>query len=78
MTCECKHEADIGELKALVPRLEESVKELVIILRGNNSNGFMTRFKGITTQLKIQWWFIGGITLAILGGALVAVGKYLS
>ena len=66
MKCECKHESDIGELKALVPRLEESVKELVVVLRGNNSNGFITKLKVLTTKVNVQWWFIGIIIVLAL------------
>ena len=64
---DCKYEKEIIELKVLVPRLEETVKELVSVLDGKN--GFVSRLKGITTQIKIQWWFIGGISFVILGAA---------
>lgn len=66
---DCKYEKDIIELKLLVPQLQVSVKDLVTILQGSNSNGFVSKLKGIATQVKIQWWFIAGISFVILGAA---------
>jgi len=71
MTQECKYEKEIIELKVLLPRLEETVKDLVDVLDGKN--GFVYRLKGISTQVKIQWWWIGGISLAILGAAFFVI-----
>jgi len=70
---ECKYEKEIIELKVLVPRLEETVKTLVDVLDGKN--GFVSRFKVMAAQLKIQWWFIGGISFVILAAAAFVIRK---
>jgi len=74
----CKYEKDIIELKLLVPQLQDSVKELVTILRGTNSDGFVSKVKVIASQVKIQWWFIGGITFVILAAAAFIIRKEIS
>lgn len=68
MNQECKYEKEIIELRMLVPRLEETVKTLVDVLDGKN--GFVSKLKGLTTHVKIQWWWISGISIAILSAAL--------
>lgn len=75
---DCKYEKDIIELKLLVPQLQVSVKELVTILQGSNSNGFVSKLKVIATQVKIQWWFIGGISFVILAAAAFIIRKEIS
>lgn len=63
-------EKDIAVLQEIVPRVEQKVDKILLILQGNQGEGLIAKFKGIKTQLKIQWWWIGGISLGILGSAL--------
>ena len=66
---ECKYEKEIAVLQEIVPRVETKVDNILNILQGTNSEGLLTKLKGMRTQLKIQWWWIAGISVAILGTA---------
>lgn len=66
----CLHENDFGKMATTLETVCTDVKELKTFLIGTNGEGILRRLKGITTQVKIQWWFIGGVYLSIIGMAL--------
>ena len=73
MNQECKYEKEIIILQEVVPRVEKKVDELLVILKGSNSEGLVSKVKGVRVIQKIQWWWISAISLAILAGAFFVI-----
>jgi len=69
------YDEDISVIKTT---LESNTKMLTKIdnsIHGNSHPGMKTIQGKHTTSIKIQWWFIGGISLSILSGA-IGIGCY--
>ena len=69
----CKYEGEIAILKADVPEIKQGVKEILNMLQDNGGEGLFSKVKGMRIQQKIQWWFIGGISMSILTGAFFII-----
>ena len=73
----CKHEADIAVLKSDVPEIKKDVKEILNMLQDNGGEGLFSKVKGMRVQQKIQWWFIGGTFMCIMGIAFYVIKVHL-
>ena len=71
----CKYEGDIAILKSDVPEIKRDVKEILNMLQDNGGEGLFSKVKGMKVQQKIQWWFIGGISMCVLTTAIILLIK---
>jgi hypothetical protein len=63
----CLHEADLSSMATTLKTVCDDVKEIKTFVVGTNGEGILRRLKGLTTQVKVQWWFIGGVYMGIIG-----------
>ncbi|MCP4627321.1 MAG: hypothetical protein GY850_27980 [bacterium] len=67
MTHDCKHESDITLIKDAVKRTEKTTQSIYKILNGNGQDGIVTEVALLKQSNKRSWWWLGGISFAILG-----------
>ena len=63
----CKFEEDVILLREAVPRIEKKVDKLVDLLQGDNGQGVITKVALVKQSLDKAWWWLGGVSLGILG-----------
>lgn len=64
--------ADIAEIKAGmkdISEIKDSVKDIFKVINGNGSIGLVTQAQLNKQSLKRTWWWLGGISMAMLGVA---------
>ena len=62
--------ADINLIKTELENCNESTEKILTILQGNGKEGLVTGFALLKQSMGRVWWFIGGIAMAILLGAI--------
>jgi len=65
----CQHEANI----AIILERTEQIPEIYKILNGNGKEGLVTGQALLKQSLGRVWWWLGGISLAILGVAVKGI-----
>jgi len=63
----CLHEGDLAKMGTTLETVCTDVKDLKKFLIGDNGEGILRKLKGLKTHVVIQWFFVGGISLSILG-----------
>lgn len=70
---ECKHEVDFALLFKDVEIIKEGVAAIEKSLAGNGQPGIKTTVELIKQSLGRAWWFIGIITVVIIGASIKAL-----
>jgi len=82
MDHECKHEADLATLAHIctteIPAMRQTIEKIFSRLEGNGTEGLVTRVAVIRSGLNRAWWWLGGVSLAILGVAGWAIRSGIS
>ena len=66
----CIQETSIALIQEAVPRLEGKIDKLIEHIVGNGKVGLTTRIALLEQSDKRKWWWLGGISLFIVGGAV--------
>ena len=73
----CKYEGEIAVLKESVPRIEKKIDNLTELLTGNSKEGLVTRVALLRQSINKAWWWLGAISLGLIGTAFVVIRKAL-
>ena len=63
----CEHDATIAVMKDKVETTDETVQKIYDILTGNGEDGLVTKTALNSQSLKRLWWFVGVLTVVVLG-----------
>ena len=69
----CLHETDLALMAQEVKENRTDTKQILKLLQGDNSKGLVTEVALQGASLKKVWWWVGGISLAILGAASIII-----
>lgn len=69
----CLHEVDLALMASQQTENTKDTKQILKLLQGNNSEGLVTRVALHAASIKKVWWWLGGISLAILGAAFFVI-----
>lgn len=67
MDHQCLHETDLAIIKERLPRIEEKIDKITDLLKGNGGEGLITKIALFKQSLNKAWWWLGGISLGLLG-----------
>lgn len=65
--------SDIADLKEDIKEIKDTTKDIFKVLNGNGSVGLVTRTALNAQSIKRAWWWLGGISLGIIGLAFFVV-----
>jgi hypothetical protein len=65
--------ADITIIKDHQETTETNIAEILKVLKGNNGLGIVTKTALHNQSIKRLWWFVGGISLSIVGVAIFII-----
>lgn len=69
----CLHEVDLALMAKEMSQNTEDTKEILKLLKGDNSKGLVTRLALQGASIKRAWWWLGGISVAIIGAAFFII-----
>ena len=58
---------DIADLKEDIAEIKATTKDILKILNGNGSVGLVTKTALNAQSIKRAWWWLGAISLGIMG-----------
>lgn len=73
----CLHEVDLATMAQSQKRTEELVDEVLRLLKGDNKHGLVTRVALLRQSIGRVWWWVGGISISIMGIAFVIIRAFL-
>jgi hypothetical protein len=56
-----------------VNEIRQDVKSILVVLNGNGKEGLCTRVSLVEKAQSISWWWLGGISLSVVGVAIYIV-----
>lgn len=74
---ECLHEVDFALMAKEMKENTDDTKEILKLLKGDNSKGLVTKVALHGASLKRVWWWVGLISVAIIGAAFYAIKQAL-
>ena len=69
----CLHEVDLALMAQAMKQNTQDTKEILTLLKGDNSKGLVTKVALLGGSLKRAWWFLAGISMAIIGAAFFVI-----
>lgn len=69
----CLHEANLAVMATQLEENTKDTKQILKLLQGDNSKGLVTRVALHSASIKRVWWWLGGISLAILGAGFYII-----
>ena len=69
----CLHEVDLALMAKEMKENTEDTKEILKLLKGDNAKGLVTKVALQGASLKRAWWWLGGISIAIIGAAFFII-----
>ena len=73
MTEPCTKQTSIALVEQSTQKIERNVEKILKIIEGNGNNGLITRVALNRQSLTRIWWWIGGISLSIVGIAFFVI-----
>lgn len=73
MTEPCTQQTSIALVEQSTQKIERNVEKILKIIEGNGNNGLITRVALNRQSLTRIWWWIGGISLSIVGIAFFVI-----
>lgn len=73
----CIHEVDLAIMAQSQERIESVIKEILKLLKGDNNQGLITKTALLSQSISRMWWWVGGISISIMGIALFVIRIYL-
>ena len=67
----CLHEVDLALMESELKENTKDTKQILKLLQGDNSKGLVTKVALHTASIRRAWWWLGGISLAIMTGAFL-------
>jgi len=69
----CLHEVDLALMGQEMSQNTKDTAEILKLLKGDNSKGLVTKVALQGASLKRAWWWLGGISIAIIGAAFFII-----
>ena len=66
----CLHEVDLALMAKEMSQNTNDTKEILKLLKGDNSKGLVTKVALHGASIKRVWWWLGGISLVIIGAVI--------
>jgi len=64
---------DYENLKEDIQEIKDTVKKIFLVLNGNGNEGLVTKVALNNAAITRIWWWVGGISIGILGVALFII-----
>ena len=64
---------DYDNLKEDIQEIKGTVKDIFTILNGNGKEGLVTRVALNNSAISRIWWWLGGVSIGILGIAFFVI-----
>ena len=78
MTEPCTQETNIALVQQATTDIKTDIGKMLKILDGNGDEGLTTKVALNKQSIKRMWWWVGGISLAILGVAFFAIRSFVT
>ncbi len=69
----CLHEIDLAVMAKDVNENTKDTKQILKLLQGDNAKGLVTKVALQAASIQRVWWWLGGISLGILGVAFFVI-----
>jgi len=69
----CLHEVDLALMESELKENTADTKQILKLLQGDNSKGLVTKVALQGASIKRAWWWLGGISVAIITAALFII-----
>ncbi len=69
----CLHEVDLALMESELKENTADTKQILKLLQGDNSKGLVTKVALHGASIRRVWWWLGSISLAIIGAALFII-----
>ena len=63
----------VAVLESDIPEIKDDVKQILLILQGNGSDGLVTKVALNKQAISRAWWWLSGVSLGILGIAIFVI-----
>lgn len=74
----CNKETEIALIQQSLERIEKNNDEMLDLLKGTNGEGLITKIALHSQSLKRVWWWLGGISTAIMVSAFFVIRSALA
>ena len=64
---------DIADLKEDITEIKDTTKVILKVLNGNGSIGLVTKTALNAQSVKRAWWWLGGISVSLMGIAVFVI-----
>jgi hypothetical protein len=69
----CLHEVDFALMASQQTENIKDTKQILKLLQGDNSEGLVTKVALHGASIKKVWWWLGAVSLGILGAAFFII-----
>jgi len=69
----CLHEVDLALMAQEITENSKDTKQILKLLQGDNAKGLVTKVALHGASIRRVWWWLGGVSLAILGSAFFII-----
>ena len=70
------HGTRLALLERSIPNIESNIAAILKLLRGNGGEGLTTTVALNKDRIKRIWWWLGGVSMGILGMAFWIIRSY--
>jgi len=70
------HGTRLALLERSIPNIESNIFTILKLLQGNGREGLTTTVALNKDRIKRIWWWLGGVSLSILGTAVWIIRTY--
>lgn len=72
---ECKHEGEVAVLAEIVPRIEQKIDALIVVMNGNGEMGIKAETKVNTDNVRRLWKWMGVVSFGLFSWAIATIVK---
>ena len=65
----CSKEVELAVIQSVLTENTAVVKEILNIIKGTNGDGLTTKIALLTQTCSRLWWWVGGVSLCLVGVA---------
>jgi len=69
----CKQETSVALIQSSMDDIKVNIAKILLILEGNGGDGLTTRVALNKQSIKRVWWWVGAVSIAILGIAVYVI-----
>jgi len=69
----CLHEVDLATMAKDIEENTKDTKQILKILQGNGEGGLVTKVALNRSSISRAWWWLGGISVGIIGIAIYVI-----